>query len=42
MDPKMLAQMGGAGNMMNMMKQLSGMDPKEMEKMMGGMGVVVV
>lgn len=38
MDPKMLAQMGGAGNMMNMMKQLSGMDPKEMEKMMGGMG----
>lgn len=39
MDPKMLAQMGGAGNMMNMMKQLSGMDPKEMEKMMGGMGL---
>lgn len=38
MDPKILAQMGGAGNMMNMIKQLSGMDPNEMEKMMGGMG----
>lgn len=41
MDPKMMAQMGGAQNMMRMMKQMQGMDPSalgDMAKMMGGMG----
>ena len=39
MDPRMLAQMGGAGNVMNMMKELSKMDSTEMSKMMGGMNL---
>lgn len=39
MDPRMLAQMGGAGNVMNMMKELSKMDSSEMSKMMGGMNL---
>ena len=38
MDPRMLAQMGGAGNMMNMMKQMGNMDMGEIMKQMGGMG----
>ena len=38
MDPRMLQQMGGAGNMMNMMKEMSGMDMGDMQKMMGNMG----
>lgn len=36
-DPKMMAQLGGAGNLMNMMKEMNG-NP-EMQKMMGGMGM---
>lgn len=39
MDPRMLAQMGGAGNLMNMMKEMSGMDQGDLKKMMGGMGM---
>jgi signal recognition particle subunit SRP54 len=42
MDPRMLAQMGGAGNLMNMMKELSKMDGGDMNKLMsqmGGMGL---
>lgn len=35
-DPKMMAQLGGAGNLMNMVKEI-GSNP-EMQKMMGGMG----
>ena len=35
-DPKMMAQLGGAGNLMNMMKEMS--TNPEMQKMMGGMG----
>lgn len=35
-DPKMMAQLGGAGNLMNMMKEMS--SNPEMQKMMGGMG----
>ncbi len=38
----MLAQMGGAGNLMNMMKELSKMDGGDMNKLMsqmGGMGL---
>ena len=39
MDPKMLAQMGGEGNLMNMMKEMSSNpDMKDMMKGMGGMG----
>lgn len=38
MDPRMLQQMGGAGNVMNMMKEMSNMDMGDMQKMMGGMG----
>lgn len=38
MDPRMLAQMGGAGNVMNMMKEMSNMDMGDMQKMMGKMG----
>ncbi|CAE7742523.1 SRP54, partial [Symbiodinium microadriaticum] len=38
MDPRMLAQMGGAGNLMNMMKEMSGMDQGDMKKMMSAMG----
>lgn len=36
MDPKMLAQMGGAGNVMNMMKEMSKMDLNGMG--LGGLG----
>lgn len=39
LDPRMMAQMGGAGNIMNMMKEMSKMDPNEMKNMMGGMGL---
>jgi signal recognition particle subunit SRP54 len=42
MDPRMLAQMGGAGNVMNMMKEMSKMDMNDMgsmQKMMGAMGL---
>lgn len=35
-DPKMMAQLGGAGNIMNMMKEMS--SNPEMAKMMGAMG----
>ncbi|CAK4608925.1 hypothetical protein LEN26_005767 [Aphanomyces euteiches] len=35
-DPRMMAQMGGPQGMMDMMKQMSGMDPSAMMKMMGG------
>lgn len=35
-DPKMMAQLGGAGNLMNMMKEMS--SNPEMQKMMGSMG----
>lgn len=35
MDPRMLAQMGGANNVMNMMKQMSNMDMGEMMSKMG-------
>lgn len=35
-DPKMMAQLGGAGNLMNMMKEMS--SNPEMQKMMSGMG----
>lgn len=38
MDPRMLQQMGGAGNVMNMMKEMSNMDMGDMQKMMGKMG----
>ena len=34
-DPKMMAQLGGAGNVMNMMKEMA--DNPDMAKMMGGM-----
>eukprot|EP00607_Mallomonas_marina_P007836 CAMPEP_0182418038 /NCGR_PEP_ID=MMETSP1167-20130531/2498_1 /TAXON_ID=2988 /ORGANISM="Mallomonas Sp, Strain CCMP3275" /LENGTH=506 /DNA_ID=CAMNT_0024592003 /DNA_START=76 /DNA_END=1593 /DNA_ORIENTATION=- len=37
MDPRMLAQMGGAGNVMNMMKEMSKMDMNQMSAL-GGMG----
>lgn len=37
MDPKMLRQMGGAQNMMQMMKQMGNADMSELQKMMGGM-----
>jgi signal recognition particle subunit SRP54 len=37
MDPRMLQQMGGAGNLMNMMKQMS-KDPNMMNQMQGMMG----
>mmetsp|Transcript_8913 Transcript_8913/g.13381 ORF Transcript_8913/g.13381 Transcript_8913/m.13381 type:complete len:503 (+) Transcript_8913:113-1621(+) len=39
MDPRMLAQMGGAGNLMKMMKDMSNMDSKQMQSMMGQMGM---
>ena len=39
MDPRMLAQMGGAGNMMNMMKQMGNMDMGEIMKQMGKAGM---
>ncbi len=39
MDPRMLAQMGGAGNVMNMMKELGKMDTNDMAKMMSKMGM---
>jgi len=35
-DPKMMAQLGGAGNIMNMMKEMT--SNPEMAKMMGAMG----
>ena len=35
-DPKMMAQLGGAGNIMSMMKQMT--SNPEMAKMMGAMG----
>lgn len=35
-DPKVMAQLGGAGNLMNMMKEMAG-NP-QMEEMMKGMG----
>ena len=35
-DPKMMAQMGGAGNIMNMMKEMA--SNPDMAKMMGSMG----
>ena len=35
-DPKMMAQLGGAGNIMNMMKEMN--SNPEMQKMMNGMG----
>lgn len=35
-DPKMMAQLGGAGNIMNMMKEMA--SNPEMAKMMGAMG----
>ena len=35
-DPKIMAQLGGAGNLMNMMKEMS--TNPEMQKMMSGMG----
>jgi signal recognition particle subunit SRP54 len=38
MDPRMMAQLGGAGNMMNMMKQMAGMDMSQMASMLGGGG----
>ena len=31
MDPRMLAQMGGAGNVMNMMKEMAKMDIGDMK-----------
>ena len=34
-DPKMMAQLGGAGNLMSMMKEMA--SNPEMAKMMGGM-----
>ena len=34
-DPKMMAQLGGAGNLMGMMKEMA--SNPEMAKMMGGM-----
>lgn len=36
MDPRMLQQIGGAGTVMNMMKEMGGMDMGEMQKMMSG------
>lgn len=39
MDPRMLQQMGGAGNVMNIMKEMSNMDMGDMQKMMKGMGM---
>lgn len=36
LDPKMMAQLGGAGNLMNMMKEMS--SNPDLQKMMGGMG----
>ena len=39
MDPRMLQQMGGAENMMKMMKQMNGMDPSQMGEMMSQMGM---
>ena len=37
MDPKMMNQLGGAGNIMNMMKNLGSMDGmQDMMKMFGG------
>ena len=35
-DPRMMAQLGGAGNLMNMIKEI-GSNP-EMQRMMGSMG----
>jgi hypothetical protein len=35
-DPKMMAQLGGAGNLMSMMKEMS--SNPEMQKMMSSMG----
>lgn len=39
LDPKMLAQMGGAGNVMSMMKEMSKMDMNEMKGMMSKLGL---
>ena len=39
MDPRMLAQMGGAGNMMNMMKEMSKLDMEGAKGMLGGLGL---
>lgn len=42
MDPRMLAQMGGAGNLMQMMKEMSKYDTNDMksiQNMMGAMGL---
>jgi signal recognition particle subunit SRP54 len=36
LDPKMMAQLGGAGNLMNMMKEMS--SNPDLQKMMGSMG----
>lgn len=38
MDPRMLKQIGGAQNMMGMMKKMAGMDPSALQGMMGNMG----
>lgn len=38
-DPRMLSQMGGAGNMMNMMKQFGKMNPNAMKDMMKNFGM---